>query len=101
MNFINNEEFLYGLVLMLIGMTLVFILLGLFFILTSIFQKFCKKKEITINIAANPKSDIERLEKIAVISAALIFIKTRHSSLSNSLDKRFTDYDLSLWRNLK
>ncbi|HPG32078.1 MAG TPA: OadG family protein [bacterium] len=101
MNLINNEEFLYGLVLMLIGMTLVFILLGIFFILTSVFQKFCKKKEITINIAANPKSDIERLEKIAVISAGLIFIKTRHASLTNSLDKGFNNYNLSVWKNLK
>ncbi len=101
MNIITNPEFLYGLALMFIGMTLVFILLGLFFIITLILQKFCKKKDITFIIQANPKSDIEQLEKIAVISAALIFIKTRHTSIVNSMDKDNWKMKHSIWTKLK
>ena len=83
MNF--NPELVQGFFWMILGMLVVFILFGIFFLIMWPIQRFSKKKEINISIPSNPQtSNIEQMEKIAVIAAALTFVDTRHNSLLNS-----------------
>jgi len=79
-----RTELYNGLTLLIIGMTLVFLFLGILTFVVFLLKKLSQKKEIVISIQANPTSDIQNLERIAVISAALMYLQSRHSSLTNS-----------------
>lgn len=79
-----RPELYNGIVLMVIGMTLVFLFLGVLTLIVYLLKKIDKKKEIVISIPANPTSNMQNLERIAVISAAMMYLQSRHSSLTNS-----------------
>jgi Na+-transporting methylmalonyl-CoA/oxaloacetate decarboxylase gamma subunit len=75
-----------GIVLTIVGLSSVFVFLSVISLIVFILKKTIKSKDITIdiNIKRNPDSNLDKLEHIAAMSGALIFLRDRHSSLSDS-----------------
>ncbi|HON57551.1 MAG TPA: OadG family protein [bacterium] len=80
--------FIEGLVLTFIGIGLVFLFLTIIYLIVLGFEKidenFIEKKEVVVNVQLPkdfPEDNLKKLEKMAVLAAAIHYLNNRHPSL--------------------